>query len=285
MSKMTFYFVFILFLFMACTRNNKNHSVDDVIEIYNNININTKTIINENINDDNQINTAFVEYYFDLSDTLFYYYYKRPNRPKNIENGMYFILEFNVSIRDQPNLNGEIIGQLNLNDEIEVIENMRHALLFNEVLQYWYKIKFKDIIGYIWGGSIAFRDSDINYSIINFDIDKNGINDYFFYRIAYEESYQSSEVYYHFFNVVTPDDIFIYINNERINNQEFINKYTNDVKKYWNICFFRNENWASYDKEAANVGAVELDIGNGAAGDIFWIYPNGRIEFISHYRP
>ena len=193
MSKMTFYFVFILFLIMACTRNNKNHSVDDVIEIYNNININTKTIINENINNDNQINTAFVEYYFDISDTLFYYDHKRPNRPKNIENGIYFILEFNVNIRDQPNLNGEVIGQLNLNDEIEVIENMRHALLFNEVLQYWYKIKFKDIVGYIWGGSIAFRDSDMNYSIINFDIDKNGINDYFFYRIAYEESYQSSE--------------------------------------------------------------------------------------------
>jgi hypothetical protein len=70
----------------------------------------------------------------------------------NIEPGKYHILDFPVNVRSLPNLNGAIAGRLNLNDEIEVIENMGNEQQIEGVWQYWYKIKFNEISGYVWGG-------------------------------------------------------------------------------------------------------------------------------------
>ena len=108
------------------------------------------------------------------------------------------MLDFPVNIRSQPSTSAEIIGKLGLHDEIEVLENSKKLQEIDGVEQYWYKIKFKNIIGYIWGGYIAVEQ-------YIFDIDKNGINDYVYFRFRDD-----------WYTIKTQDDIFIYINNKRI---------------------------------------------------------------------
>jgi hypothetical protein len=114
------------------------------------------------------------------------------------DNKKYKILDFSVNIHSQPNTSAEIVGRLGLYDEIEILENTRERQQIDGVDQYWYKIKFNNIIGYIWGGHCA-----VSYYI--FDMDKNGINDYVYYR--YRD---------HACTIETQDDLFIYINNKRI---------------------------------------------------------------------
>jgi hypothetical protein len=72
-----------------------------------------------------------------------------------IEPGVYHMLDFPVNIRSQPNLQGIIIGRLNLYDEIEVIEDAGNEQQIENVWACWYKIKHGNIIGFIWGGYIA----------------------------------------------------------------------------------------------------------------------------------
>jgi len=93
-----------------------------------------------------------------------------------IEPGTYRILDYPINIRDQPTINGNVIGKLQLHDEIEVIENMGNPQVIGGVLQNWYKIKSSDREGYIWGGFIATE-------VLIADVDGNGINDYFYSRI------------------------------------------------------------------------------------------------------
>jgi len=114
--------------------------------------------------------------------------------------GFYYMLDYPVNIRSQPNLQGKIIGKLGLNDKIEILENAGNEQKIDNVWAYWYKIKFNNIIGYIWGGYIAVKT-------LIFDIDGNGIDDYFYYRYSDLE-----HVFYGFDSV---RDFFIYINNER----------------------------------------------------------------------
>ena len=151
------------------------------------------------------------------------------DQPYNIENGIYFILASPVNIFDQPNLNSNVIGILKLNDEIEVIENMEIEQRLYGFLQYWYKIKYQNIEGYIWGGYIAVET-------VVYDIDYNGINDYFHYRIS---GIINNE------NIIDINsDIYIYINSKKkIFNFNF--EHTRNIHKrsinninIWNKCMF-----------------------------------------------
>jgi hypothetical protein len=108
------------------------------------------------------------------------------------------MLDFPVNIRSQPSTSAGIIGKLGLHDEIEVLENTKKLQEIDGIEQYWYKINFNNIIGYIWGGYIAVGQ-------YIFDIDKNGIKDYVYYR--FRDDWRT---------IKTQDDIFIYINNKRI---------------------------------------------------------------------
>jgi hypothetical protein len=135
-----------------------------------------------------------------------------------IEPGRYHILDYPVNIRSQPNINGEIIGRLYLNDEIEVVENMGNEQQIDGVWQYWYKINFDDLYGYIWGGNISlktlvFENEDNNYflysrvSFIHRIYNTNPSNVRPDQRL--DELYWDSPL-------TRPDDIFIYINNRKI---------------------------------------------------------------------
>jgi hypothetical protein len=179
-----------------------------------------------------------------------------------IEPGKYHILAHRVNIRSQPNLNGEIIGKLELNDEVEVIENMFNEQKIDNVVQYWYKIRFKEIEGYVWGGYIAI-DSLVC------DIDNNGTDDYFYSRIkgmsytSYKKDSPSWEA------EIALDDIFIYINNKRISTELLENYFMEDGRN-WERCWFRNG-----EKK------VIMVINTASHRELYFdIYSSGRIQFI-----
>ncbi|MDR0320982.1 MAG: SH3 domain-containing protein [Treponema sp.] len=172
------------------------------------------------------------------------------------EPGFYYILEDRVNIRSQPNSQGSIIGRLGLNDRIEVLsreggqwENIQQV---DHIFSHWYKIKFNNIVGYIFGGFIA-RETLV------FDIDGNGQNDYFHYRVSDTN---------HVFWVINPrKDIFIYINNIRIP--------TDNIQGTWMWCSFKREN-----------NNVILELSSGSSGPgyfstaIYRIDANGNMMFI-----
>jgi hypothetical protein len=134
--------------------------------------------------------------------------------PYEISPGTYYILDYPINIRSQPNLQGIVIGKLNLHDEIEVFEAIKSGdfwtdvSLIDGVVQYWYYIKHENIYGYIFGGYIAIKT-------VVFDIDNNGIDDYFYYRYGsvWGWNYGSDPQ-------LNPGDVFIYINGKRAPNDE-----------------------------------------------------------------
>jgi hypothetical protein len=140
--------------------------------------------------------------------------------PYKIPPGRYYMLDYPVNIRSDPNLNGSIIGRLVLDNEIEVINAVDTGDFWADVssidgaLQYWYHIKFGTIYGYIFGGYIAMER-------VVFDIDNNGINDYFYYRYGAVWGWNHGED-----ASIFPADIFIYINNKRVLPQKY--------EEYWN---------------------------------------------------
>ena len=118
--------------------------------------------------------------------------------------GQYYILDYPINIRSQPNLNGEILGKLNLHDKIEVLEKTNNIQNINDVEAYWYKIKFNEVLGYIFGGYIAANK-------FIFDIDQNGVDDYLYFRFS---KTIPSNTYLGFTSIIDSfTDIFIYINN------------------------------------------------------------------------
>ncbi len=115
--------------------------------------------------------------------------------------GVYYLLDGRINVRSEPNLSGEIIGRLNVNTQVKIVECVFNEQVIDEVSAYWYKIDFNNSHGYIWGGYIAIK------TFIH-DIDKNGVDDYFHYRIS---KVRNGETLMHM-----NSDTFIYINGNRI---------------------------------------------------------------------
>lgn len=256
LTKIMIYSFILIILFFSCNKNNK-------IQITNESDV----II---ASDENIISSRNDTYDRDLK-----YKYYGDFLPYNILPGKYYILENGVSMRNQPSLNGEIIETLHLSYEIEIIENMGNQLFIDGVLQNWYKIKWGNSIGYIFGGSIAENVSHLFGQVDVYDIDKNGVNDYFFYRVSKTEKVHEGDILFtpkEFYSYISPDDIYIYINNKRISNQVLENKYEN--YQDWQNCVY-------YQKD----DFILLDIHSYYYGIIFYIYPDGKIEFKKYFDP
>ena len=118
-----------------------------------------------------------------------------------LEPGEYYIVGSTVNVRSAPNLKAKNLGQVKLHDKVEIVEGMRSIQKIDNIWSDWYKIKYKDGFGYIWGGYIANR-------ALVFDIDKNGTVDYFYCRIR--------DVVHYMGIIDVPQDIIIYINNKKI---------------------------------------------------------------------
>jgi len=181
----------------------------------------------------------------------------------DIQPGFYYMLDFPVNVRSEPNTRGGIIGQLRLHERIEVLENVGNEQKIDNVWACWYKIRYNNNIGYIWGGSIA-----IGTLII--DIDNNGIDDYFYYRISQIRKYV-------FTTVDAWQDVIIYINNEKIpTNGISSNTSLNPTNHIWITCQF----------EKTNRNTILIKMGASSPAfeniDIFEVDKTGQIRFVEN---
>jgi len=125
-------------------------------------------------------------------------------RPIHLQRGFYYMLDYPVNIRSQPNLQSTVIGRLALHDRIEILENTDISQRINGMWAYWYRIRHNNQEGYIWGGFIAMET-------FIFDIDGNGQDDFFQVRIT-----QLGNTIH---LLHPPTDIFIYINGRRVSTE------------------------------------------------------------------
>jgi hypothetical protein len=125
----------------------------------------------------------------------------------HFEPGYYYMLDSPVRIRKEPNLDSEVIGTLGLNSKIRIISTDldSHALEIDGISALWYEIEYENITGFIWGGYISAKT-------LIYDIDNNGIDDYFHFRVSKIEGPN-------FYSVNAMDDVIIYLNNKKISTE------------------------------------------------------------------
>jgi len=144
--------------------------------------------------------------------------------PYEFEAGYYYMLN-NSDIFSEESLQSIIIDRLNQNDRVEIIECTLNQETIDGFTAYWYKIKYNFIEGYVWGGNIAVET-------LVYDLDGNGVNDYFHYRV--------SEVIDNYNEINGLTDIFIFINNRRIDYEfrKMGDWYVDYYGQTWNYCIF-----------------------------------------------
>jgi hypothetical protein len=134
--------------------------------------------------------------------------------------GKYNILVSSVNIYSQPYLTSSVIGGLDLHSEIEIIETVENSQTTMEgATHYWYKIRFNNDTGYVWGGYIA-KETSV------FDFDDTKV--YCYYRVSSIVKYGNNR----FVPSVMPNDIFVYFNDRRINNNVIEEGYKEFGKNY-----------------------------------------------------
>jgi hypothetical protein len=192
------------------------------------------------------------------------------------------MLDYPVNIRSGPDTKSNIIGQLEQNAEIEVIERTNFEEKIDNTWAYWYKIKHQNIIGYIFGGYIAAET-------IFFDINKNGVNDYIYYRVSDIDTYPVIEA---------RQDIHIYIDNKKVSSEKLRDEFGRWVITTWE----RDENgeliWEPTEDPAWQWNGCSIIINHddeniimildrrsppGRFRYVFHVYQDGNIEFIERY--
>jgi hypothetical protein len=175
----------------------------------------------------------------------------------------YYILQYRANVRKNPSLESPVVAILFLGNIVEVLERAKGDRI-NNYYEAWYKIKYGKIIGYVFGGNLA-------HERLITDIDNNGIKDFF--------SYRSRGYYYSGQDVHR--DIFIYINNQRLNTSK-LNTYSSDYK-----ISEPDFGWCEFEEQSNHVimklslwGNLTKDGKDFAFKNIYKINSNGTIEFV-----
>jgi len=175
--------------------------------------------------------------------------------------GEYYLLS-DTFIYQHPNSDSQKIGNINIHEKIIVIQDVHNQQRIDSTTSCWYEIKYNNIEGYIFGGNIA-KETFIC------DIDGNGINDYFQYRIS------RAAANYHF---DSRKDIIIYINNEKI---IIGDRLSTEENEHGNRGYFYN--FCSFEKINNEVIITLTGAGPISEEDyIFSINGSGSISFIAH---
>jgi hypothetical protein len=95
----------------------------------------------------------------------------------------FFCVDGPLRIRNEPNLNSRQIGSLNLFDMVNIIERTSNKSTIDGIEDYWYKIRFNNIEGYVFGGygviikekyEVNTIDDFINILPLNFQTEELG---------------------------------------------------------------------------------------------------------------
>jgi hypothetical protein len=213
---------------------------------------------------DNKLENAKVFFELpNLEEVGSHNYYKGKNYDMRVflfELGNYNILQNRANVRTGPTRNSDVIAILSLHDEIEILENSWIAEEINGVWAYWYKIKFGSIIGYTFGGNIALEK-------LVTDIDKNGINDYFYWRFSTGRRGAGLGT----FDPLS--DVIIYINNQRIGTSAL-------------TILERNFEWCTFEEgdDYVLVGLIFWGKHDYEYMHIFKVIDDGKIEYMKEWR-
>jgi uncharacterized protein YgiM (DUF1202 family) len=193
------------------------------------------------------------------------------------EKGTYYLLDGRVNVRSEPSLNSRVLGQLNVNTEVKVIECAFNEQIIEGVSAYWYKIEYNNDYGYIWGGYIAVQT-------LIYDIDNNGVNDYFHYRVS-----EINKNYTRDWNKKIIDwnkDIFIYINHKLIKNNFFyVEEYRkmNFSNRWFNCHITINPKNSEEVRFTFEGGEKEIVYEGGRLSLVYSVDKMGRFRFVEAY--
>ena len=135
-----------------------------------------------------------------------YFLYAQRGFISELSDGqVYKVMDTPASIYPEPVFQNPL-KPLALHDEVEILERLKTSEERNTVWAYWYKVKHNDTAGYLWGGCLAEKD----YS---FPVDARSTIARFYYRW--------SNAGVDFPEMDTDKDIFIFINNRKMNLKEF----------------------------------------------------------------
>lgn len=161
----------------------------------------------------------FLKKYPEMGESLYH-------KSWRFEPGEYYLLS-NTNVYEFPHINSKSIGYLRMHDKIIIIEDVHNQHDINDVMSCWYKINYNNLEGYIFGGNIA-KETFIC------DMDNNGINDYFQYRISHAAAN---------WQINSMKDIIIFINGKRISTDQLnagINEY-GFLLRFFNFCKFEQK--------------------------------------------
>jgi hypothetical protein len=120
-----------------------------------------------------------------------------------LEPGFYYTIDDDIKMYS--GINGKIIDIIDIHTKIYILTALNIEWENDEIKAFWYKIKYENKTGYIWGGHIAAET-------YIFDIDGNGTMEYFQYQNS--DAMESR-------NYFAEKNISIHYNGKKISNQIF----------------------------------------------------------------
>ena len=72
-----------------------------------------------------------------------------------VSNETAYLFGNDVKLREAPSSESEVIDLLKINEEIKIIEKTAFQQLYDGIDWHWYKVEYKDKLGYILGGLIS----------------------------------------------------------------------------------------------------------------------------------
>jgi hypothetical protein len=189
------------------------------------------------------------------------HFYKNARKSYEFETETYHILQYRANVRAWPGRSSTTIAVLSLHDEVEIVENTFVEEKINDVWGFWYKIKFGNLLGYTFGGNIA-------YKALATDIDKNGIKDYFYWRY-------STDGHRTFINPNT--DVIIYINGIRLGASVL-----STTERYYDGHYFE---WCRFEEgdDDVLIGLSQYGRHDYEYMHIFKVTPDGGIEYVQNW--
>ena len=186
-----------MLILFSCQENNKQVSIDGNKQNDNKMIVKTQAAAS--LYDRSAEEIKYKEY-IDKSE------YDRLSKDGLLKQpGMYYVLDGPLNVRLEPHLGGKILGRINLHEQVQTISQPLYLEKIDGIWAGWCPVIYKSGLAYIWAGYLADK-----YLVC--DIDGNGVKDFFYCRFRDVQSYQG---FMH-----AEDDIFIYINNKKINTKD-----------------------------------------------------------------
>jgi hypothetical protein len=203
-----FYSILLVIFFISCQKNQKPLSEVQSSDLTHEQR--TEGVVPLKLYDISAERQKYKEYIEQSGDDSYSFIWNegRDWLSARFESGVdYHVLDGPVNVRLEPHLDGRILGQLKLHERIQIIGSALYLQKINNILAGWYPVKYGDGLAYVWAGNIAG-------SSLVYDLDGNGVNDYFYTRVIGEAS--STGI------IDTWVDFYIYINNKKIQRKDLM---------------------------------------------------------------